>query len=77
VSRKDLTVGSNLRLRIAARNVSLTLEHQSAASILNLCPATDEEITDEGHYQFTAFTGGCLLMQARVTRYQISIPASG
>lgn len=35
----DLPVGSAARLRLAARDVSLTLEHQSGTSILNIFPA--------------------------------------
>jgi len=35
----DLPVGTAARLRLAARDVSLTLEHQSGTSILNIFPA--------------------------------------
>ncbi|MEN8108988.1 MAG: molybdenum ABC transporter ATP-binding protein [Pseudomonadota bacterium] len=74
VTRKDLTVGSNVRLRVAARDVSLTLEHQSGTSILNIFPATVEEITDEGPAQVTVrLLLGSVPMLARVTRKSASV----
>ncbi|MFW2405270.1 MAG: TOBE domain-containing protein, partial [Gammaproteobacteria bacterium] len=42
----DLPVGRNVRLRILARDVSLTLERQSNTSILNVLPAVVEAISD-------------------------------
>jgi len=47
VERKNLTLGHTARLRVAARDVSLTLEHQSNTSILNIFPAIVEEIVAE------------------------------
>jgi molybdate transport system ATP-binding protein len=41
----DLPVGSAARLRLAARDVSLTLEHQSGTSILNILPAVVDDIS--------------------------------
>jgi len=41
----DLPVGSPARLRLAARDVSLTLEKQSGTSILNIFPAVVDEIS--------------------------------
>ena len=74
VTRKDLTVGSNVRLRVAARDVSLTLEHQSGTSILNIFPATVAEITDEGPAQVTVrLLLGSVPMLARVTRKSASV----
>ena len=74
VTRKDLTVGSKVRLRIAARDVSLTLEHQSGTSILNIFPATIDEIIPEGKAQMTVRLGaGGVPMLARVTRKSASV----
>jgi molybdate transport system ATP-binding protein len=53
VVQRELPIGSAVRLRIAARDVSLTLERQSDTSILNIFPATVEEIAPEGEAQKT------------------------
>lgn len=47
VMHKDLPIGRNVRLRILARDVSLTLERQSNTSILNVLPAAVEAISDD------------------------------
>jgi len=51
VAREELAIGQSVRLRILARDVSLTLEHQSETSILNILPVTVEELVDEGPAQ--------------------------
>ena len=51
VTRKDLEIGQFVRLRILARDVSLTLEHQTDTSILNILPVTVEELIPEGPAQ--------------------------
>lgn len=48
VLRRDLPIGRPVRLRILARDVSLTLEHQSGTSILNVFPATVEALFETG-----------------------------
>ncbi len=48
VERMDLTPGHAVRLRILARDVSLTQEKQSGTSILNILPATIAQIAEEG-----------------------------
>lgn len=53
VTHKALPVGSIARLRLAARDVSLTLAHQSSTSILNIFPAVVDAITGEGQAQVT------------------------
>ena len=45
VARKTIDIGTTARLRIAARDVSLTLERQANTSILNIFPATIDDIT--------------------------------
>ena len=69
VTRKALPVGHSVRLRVAARDVSLTLEHQSGTSILNIFPATSDEITPEGSAQVTVrLVAGGVPLLSRVTR---------
>ena len=69
VAHKALPIGHTARLRVAARDVSLTLEHQSSTSILNIFPAIVEEITPEGSAQVTVrlLAGGVPLL-SRITR---------
>ena len=47
VVRADLPPGSHARLRILARDVSITLQHQSDTSILNILPARVDEVVGE------------------------------
>ncbi len=69
VARKALAVGRSVRLRIVARDVSLTLEHQSDTSILNIFPAVIDEITPLGRSQLTVrlLAAGVPLL-SRITR---------
>lgn len=53
VPRKELAEGQVVRLRILARDVSLTLAEQTNTSILNIFPATIEEIHEENPAQMT------------------------
>ena len=53
VPRATIATGGQARLRFAARDVSLTLEHQSSTSILNIFPAVVDEVADEGSAQVT------------------------
>jgi molybdate transport system ATP-binding protein len=48
VAHQALPVGHSVRLRVIARDVSLTKDHQSGTSILNIFPAIITEITTEG-----------------------------
>ncbi len=69
VARKALDVGRSVRLRIVARDVSLTLQHQSDTSILNIFPALIDDITPLGKTQLTVrlWAGGVPLL-SRITR---------
>lgn len=49
----DLPIGTSVRLRLAARDVSLTLERQSGTSILNIFPAVVDDISTENEAQVT------------------------
>ncbi|MEE4216389.1 MAG: molybdenum ABC transporter ATP-binding protein [Xanthomonadales bacterium] len=49
VALKSLPEGRKVRLRVAARDVSLTLQRQSGTSILNILETTVDEIRAENH----------------------------
>ena len=51
VSGTSLESGTNVRLRIAAHDVSLTLEKQTGTSIQNIFPVTVQEIEEENESQ--------------------------
>lgn len=51
MGRVDLPIGSQVRLRLAARDVSLTLAHQSGTSILNILPVVVDEMRPDGDAQ--------------------------
>ncbi len=69
VAHKDLPMGTKVRLRIIARDVSITLERQSNTSILNIFPATVDEIVPAGSAQVTVrlLAGGVPIL-SRITR---------
>ena len=74
VSHHDLPVGHPVRVRVIARDVSLTLEHQSGTSILNIFPATIDEITPAGDAQMMLkLMSGDATLLARVTRKSASL----
>jgi molybdate transport system ATP-binding protein len=70
VNRKDLPVGRQVRLRVQARDVSLSLAyHPTGTSILNIFPTRVEEIVDENPSQVTIrLTAGGVPMLSRITR---------
>jgi molybdate transport system ATP-binding protein len=73
VAHKDLPLGTAVRLRVAARDVSLTLTPQADTSILNIFPATIDELSPEGKAQMTVrLLVGSVPMLARVTRKSAS-----
>jgi molybdate transport system ATP-binding protein len=51
VLQSNLAIGSTVKLRIVARDVSLTLKHQTETSILNIFPVIVDEIISENHSQ--------------------------
>jgi len=69
IPREMKQIGDPVRLRLAARDVSLTLEHQWGTSILNIFPATVDTMSDYGEAQVTVrlLASGVPLL-ARVTR---------
>jgi molybdate transport system ATP-binding protein len=69
LARQPVAAGSQVRLRLAARDVSLTLARQSGTSILNILPVTVDGISlsDEAQVTIRLLAGGVPLL-ARITR---------
>ena len=69
IPRKQLSKGERVRLRIEARDISLTIHRQSDTSILNIIPVTIEAIADEGkaQVQIRLIAGSDLLLSC-ITR---------
>ncbi|MCP4994305.1 MAG: molybdenum ABC transporter ATP-binding protein [Gammaproteobacteria bacterium] len=69
VAGNRLPTGRSARLQVLARDISLTLEHQSKTSILNIFPATVDEMMNEGAAQITVrLMIGSIPVLARITR---------
>ena len=68
MSRQLIAVGSPVRLRLAARDVSLTLQRQSGTSIINILPVTVDGISldDDAQVTVRVLAGGVPLL-ARIT----------
>ena len=69
VLNPHLKVGQRVRLRIQARDVSLTLARQQGTSVLNIFAAAVSEISDDspGQVMVALDAGGAVLL-ARITR---------
>jgi len=66
---QELATGEQLRVRILARDVSLTLARQTDTSILNIVPVTVTALDDEGPAQLLArLDAGGVPLLARITR---------
>ncbi|MAI41322.1 MAG: molybdenum ABC transporter ATP-binding protein [Candidatus Azotimanducaceae bacterium] len=66
---EKLEIGTDVRLRIPAKDVSLTLVHQTGTSILNIFPATVEQIVGGKTAQVTVkVRAGDTAILARITR---------
>ena len=65
---QNKTIGQSLRIRVQARDVSLTLQQQSGTSILNILSATVRAIAPDspGQVIVSLDVGGCALL-ARIT----------
>lgn len=62
-------VGQRVRVRIQARDVSLTLQPQAGTSVLNILPATITDLADDGPAQrMIGLDVGGMRMLARITR---------
>jgi molybdate transport system ATP-binding protein len=74
ISGNNLAIGQSVRLRILARDVSLTLERQTDTSILNIFPVTVEELMEENPAQLTVrlnAQGATIL--SRITRKSATV----
>lgn len=72
VSRKDLPVGRKVRVRITARDVSLTLQQQTGTSILNIFPARIDSLAPQGESQMMVrLLAGEVPLLSRVTRKSV------
>ena len=68
LSGTALAYGQTVRLKISARDVSLTLEKQSGTSILNIFPVTIKEISRENNAQMLVrISAGGVSLLSRVT----------
>lgn len=69
VERRDLPVGAIVRLRVAARDVSLTLQSSSDTSILNIFSATISELVPQGDaHMMVRLVAGDVPVLAKITR---------
>ena len=69
VPQQMMAVGQSLRIRVQARDVSLTLEPQTGTSILNILPVTVTAVSDDspGQVMVGLDAGGTPLL-AKITR---------
>jgi molybdate transport system ATP-binding protein len=68
VPKQSASVGQALRMRVQARDVSLTLERQTGTSILNILGVTVSALSPDGPGQFmVALDAGGSTLLARVT----------
>lgn len=73
VTREDLERGREVRLRIFARDVSLTTSRQENTSILNILPVSIEELTAAGPSQMMVrLSAGGTPILSRITRKSAS-----
>lgn len=74
VAHKDLPINHGVRLRVIARDVSITLEHQKDTSILNIFPAIVDSITPEGKAQvMVRLLVNNISILSRITRKSASV----
>ncbi|NOX92208.1 MAG: molybdenum ABC transporter ATP-binding protein [Gammaproteobacteria bacterium] len=69
----ELAMGKNIRLRVLARDVSLTLEQQTGTSILNIVPVTvtalnEENVMQPGAQLLVQLNANGVPLLARITR---------
>jgi molybdate transport system ATP-binding protein len=70
----ELPIGAPVRVRILARDVSLTLQRQSDTSILNILPATIRDLADDQAAQVTVVLdlGAGVSVLSRLTRKSVA-----
>ncbi len=73
VPNTGLAKGKTVRVRLRARDISLTLEHHSDTSILNIFPATVEVLSENDGPQVTVrLNVGGVPILSRITRRSMS-----
>ncbi len=76
VAHKDLPINHPVRLRIIARDVSITLQHQTQTSILNIFPAIVDSMIPEGNAQvMVRLLINGIPMLSRITRKSAALLA--
>jgi len=69
VAARPLTIGSQVRLQVQARDVSITLVRQQDTSILNIFPVTVDQMVREDDAQMTIrLIAGSVPLLSRITR---------
>ncbi len=69
VAHSGLAIGQRIRLRVLARDVSLTLQAQTGTSILNIFPAVIDEMAEDGPAQLLVrLSIAGLPLLSRITR---------
>lgn len=69
VPEPELPIGMPMRVRVEARDVSISLQEPVETSILNIIPATVDSVTDEDGIQVTIrLLAGEVPLLARITR---------
>ena len=72
IHNKGLAHGAELRVRILAKDVSITLSQSKNSSILNLLPAVIDEIDEkDSSIALVSINIGCSKLIARVTRKSV------
>ncbi len=72
IAQQKLPLGTAVRVRVLARDVSLSLEHHRNTSILNIFPAQVLEITEDRPAQaIVRLDAGGSVLLARVTRRSV------
>ena len=74
VSKKELAIGQAIRIRVLAKDVSISLKPQTELSILNILPATVVEISEFSlsQVQLRLDLGGTCIL-SRITKKSASI----
>jgi molybdate transport system ATP-binding protein len=66
---ENMQIGARVRLQLAARDVSITMAHQSDTSILNIFPAVVDEISETSPSQVTVkLLAGHVPLLSHITR---------
>ena len=68
LAHRDLEVGQRVRVRLMARDISLTLKQQSDTSILNILPATVESVSEQGAQVVVRLSISGSAILSRITR---------